>query len=49
MTVNEAKLVIAIEDPRARERRQLGIEVRALVCAFLAAGHATTTPHNDVQ
>jgi len=29
MTVQEAKLVIAIEDPRARERRQLGIEVCA--------------------
>ncbi len=27
MTINEAKLVIAIEDPRARERRQLGVEV----------------------
>lgn len=26
MTINEAKLVVAIEDPRARERRQLGIE-----------------------
>ena len=29
----EAKLVVAIESPEARERRKLGIEVRAYVCA----------------
>ncbi len=28
MSVNEARLIIAIEDPRARERRSVGIEVR---------------------
>eukprot|EP00878_Enallax_costatus_P023779 GHUV01025325.1.p1 GENE.GHUV01025325.1~~GHUV01025325.1.p1 ORF type:complete len:170 (+),score=59.53 GHUV01025325.1:795-1304(+) len=26
MTVNEARLIVAIEDPRSREQRQLGIE-----------------------
>jgi hypothetical protein len=27
MTVNEARLIVSIEDPRTREQRQLGIEV----------------------
>lgn len=27
MSVNEARLIVAIEDPRTREQRQLGIEV----------------------
>jgi hypothetical protein len=28
MSINEARLIIAIEDPRAREKRGVGIEVR---------------------
>jgi hypothetical protein len=28
MSVNEARLIVSIEDPRTREQRQLGIEVR---------------------
>ncbi len=27
MSVNEARLIVSIEDPRTREQRQLGIEV----------------------
>lgn len=30
MSVNEVKLIVSIEDPRAKERRAQGIEVRAL-------------------
>ncbi len=33
MSVNEVKLTLAIEDPRARERREsMGIEVRQMQC-----------------
>ncbi len=28
MTLNEIKLIIAIDDPRSRQNRRLGIEVR---------------------
>jgi hypothetical protein len=30
MSVNEARLIVSIEDPRTREQRQLGIEVSEL-------------------
>lgn len=39
MSVNEARLIIAIEDPRARERRSVGIEVRHAACSI---GHCVT-------
>jgi hypothetical protein len=32
MSVNEARLIVSIEDPRTREQRQLGIEVRVQQC-----------------
>jgi hypothetical protein len=35
MTVNEARLIVSIEDPRTREQRQLGIEVRLLLLLLL--------------
>ena len=41
MTLNEVRLTVAIEDPRARERRLMGMEVRGRVGAGRAgAGRA---------
>jgi hypothetical protein len=34
MTVNEARLIVSIEDPRTREQRQLGIEVNGRLISF---------------
>jgi hypothetical protein len=34
MSVNEARLIVSIEDPRTREQRQLGIEVCVQQCGF---------------
>jgi hypothetical protein len=37
MTVNEARLIVSIEDPRTREQRQLGIEVGGVAATAAAA------------
>lgn len=37
MSVNEARLIVSIEDPRTREQRQLGIEVRPQQCVTSAS------------
>jgi hypothetical protein len=47
MSVNEARLIVSIEDPRTREQRQLGIEVRGLCEGWL--GQDLTVVHRECE
>jgi hypothetical protein len=42
MSVNEARLIVAIEDPRSRERRQMDMEVGGCGC-WLPMSHMSHT------